>query len=175
MNEPCSSGSDRPGILPARRPCFTTAKLSPGKDNKETPEAKIVLLFTNKEEHLSLSMLISFEAEAATVLRVPFWSVCEEGEIIRMCWGFLQQSTLVVDKADAMSSKVYVLIDCFIMREKKNRIGHLRIECRKSWKLMSGGKINVEVEVPIRLPSSKNLVDTVLLCFMKIEHLFLLG
>ena len=125
MNEPCSSGSDRPGILPARRPCFTTAKLSPGKPNKETPEAKTVLLFTNKEEqHFSLSMLIlSFEAEAVTsVLRVPFWSVCEEGRIICMCWGFLLQSTLVVDKAVvAMSTKVYVLIVYFTIREK-NRI-----------------------------------------------------
>lgn len=132
MNEPCLSGSERPGTLPARRPCFTTAKLSPGKPNKETPEAKTVLLFTIiKEEHLSLSL--SFEAEAATVLRYPFWSgewqrVCEEGRIC-MCCGFLQQSTLVVDKAVAMSTKAKL---CYAT-ESGREFGQLRTqECRKS-------------------------------------------
>jgi len=106
VNEPCSSGSDRPGILPARRPCFTTAKLSLGKPNKEIPEAKTLLLFT-KEEHFSLSL--SFEAKAFTGFRIP------------ICCGFLQHSTLVVDKAVAMSTKVDVLSGYFRMRLKREK------------------------------------------------------
>lgn len=108
-NEPCSSGSDRPGILPASRPCFTSAKLSLGRVNTETPETKRALLFNNKVERFPLSPIIesvSFEVEAVFVLGVSFSdeecnNECEDGRVCK-CLEFLQQKAQFVNKAVAM-------------------------------------------------------------------------
>lgn len=108
-NQPCSSGSDRPGTLPARRPCFTTANPSLGKPKtaeeiKETPETIADLLFKNPENFSVSSSTNSTQpfclvSTAAFATDKPLSS--EEWERKRwegmICWWFLQEKLQLVN------------------------------------------------------------------------------
>lgn len=67
-NQPFSSGSDNPGILPAKRPCFT-AKPSPAKpktaETKENPEIIAALLLNNPDFFSESSSMKPFSFASA--------------------------------------------------------------------------------------------------------------
>ena len=83
LHQPCSSGSDKPGILPARRPCLTTANPSPGNPNtaddaREIPETKIDRLL-NIPQDSSFSLSTNpFPLEPGTAFAVEIPFSCEE-------------------------------------------------------------------------------------------------
>ena len=78
-NQPYSFGSNKPGTLPARRPCFTTAKLSLGKptspeETKEIPDSKTDFLFKIPENYSDSpsTKTLPLEPEPSFVLEIPF-------------------------------------------------------------------------------------------------------
>lgn len=120
--QPCSSGSDRPGIRPARRPCFTTANPSLGKPNtweesKETPADSNTDRLFKIPENLSASPStkpFSVELEAAFVLQVPrsnadcTTKLCENLQLISKAV-VISSTTLLAQETSENFSKFFSL------------------------------------------------------------------